>query len=95
MTAHPTATRLLALTLLASVGFLSPGCGDDGGLAERYSVSGRVTYKGEPVKKGAINFVPGKPEGHPAAGTIEDGYYSLTTLNPGDGAIPRAGARGL
>jgi hypothetical protein len=54
----------------------------------RYAVSGKVIYKGAPVKKGAINFVPTKPEGRGAAGQIADGYYSLTTLNPGDGAIP-------
>ena len=78
----------LASGLLALSGFLLSGCGDDGGLERRYAVSGNVTYKGAPVKKGSINFVPVKPEGHAAAGTIADGYYSLTTLNPGDGAIP-------
>lgn len=88
--ANHLAGRYLAPGFLALSGFLLPGCGDDGGLESRYAVSGTVTYKGAPVKKGSINFVPVKPEGHPAAGTIVDGKYSLTTLNPGDGAIPGA-----
>jgi len=64
------------------------GCGDDTGLAKRYPVSGKVTYKGEPVEKGRISFVPTTPDGRPAAGQIENGRYSLTTLAPDDGAIP-------
>jgi len=64
------------------------GCGDDTGLAKRYPVSGMVTYKGEPVKNGTINFVPTTADGRPAAGQIENGNYSLTTLAPNDGAIP-------
>jgi hypothetical protein len=73
---------------MASLIVMSPGCGDDSGLATRYPVSGKVTYKGEPIKKAVINFVPNDPEGHPAGGTVEDGHYELTTLTPKDGAIP-------
>jgi hypothetical protein len=68
------------------------GCaGDESGLARRYSVSGKVTHKGEPVPKGNIVFEPtnpAPPAGRVAQGTIENGSYSLTTANAGDGALP-------
>jgi hypothetical protein len=68
------------------------GCGgDESGLARRYSVSGKVTYKGEPVSKGTISFQPVKPpypEGRAAEGTISNGNYSLSTAGGGDGALP-------
>jgi hypothetical protein len=57
-------------------------------LARRYPVSGKVAYKGEPVAKGTISFVPEDKEGRGASGTIENGSYSLTTHSPGDGAFP-------
>jgi major membrane immunogen (membrane-anchored lipoprotein) len=68
------------------------GCGsDDSGLAQRYKVSGTVTYKGQPVEKGAITFEPinpAPPAGRHASGTIENGRYRLTTAVDGDGALP-------
>ena len=64
------------------------GCGDTTGLARRYPVSGKVTYKGQPVEKGRISFIPSTADGNPAAGQIENGQYTLTTLAPDDGAIP-------
>jgi hypothetical protein len=79
--------RPLLPALAASLALLATGCGDDSGLDRRYAVSGKVTYKGAPVKTGAISFVP-SGDGRGAAGRIEDGYYTLTTLDPGDGAIP-------
>ena len=66
------------------------GCGDDSGLAQRYKVSGTVKYKGEPVKKGKIAFEPVNPplpQGRHASGSIENGYYTLTTATDGDGAL--------
>jgi hypothetical protein len=63
------------------------GCSDDG-LGKRYPVSGTVTYQGKPVAKARINFVPKAAGGHGAAGDVENGSFSLTTLSPGDGALP-------
>lgn len=80
--------RPILSAVSATVIVMAPGCGDDGGLSTRYTVSGKVTYKGEPVKKAVINFVPNDPEGHPAGGTVENGHYELTTLTPKDGALP-------
>ena len=64
------------------------GCGDPSGLPKRYPVSGTVTYQGKPVEKGRINFIPTQADGRAAGGEIENGEYSLTTAEPGDGAIP-------
>ncbi len=65
------------------------GCGDDSGLPQRYKISGKVTYKGEPVAHGTVNFLPTKPppEGRAATGDIKDGYYQLSTVGDNDGAL--------
>jgi hypothetical protein len=68
------------------------GCaGDESGLGTRYKVSGKVTYKGEPVSQGTVNFIPTKPAppiGRGAQGVIKDGYYALSTTGGEDGALP-------
>lgn len=64
------------------------GCGDSTGIAPRFPVSGNITYKGTPVENGRISFTPVDPEGRAAAGQIENGRYSLTTITDGDGALP-------
>jgi hypothetical protein len=64
------------------------GCGSDDGLGRRYSVSGTVKYKGEPLAKGQINFLPQDGKGRGASGLIEDGYYALSTNGDRDGALP-------
>jgi hypothetical protein len=67
------------------------GCSDDSGLPTRYRVTGRVTYKGEPVAKGTVVFEPtnpAPPQGRVAQGSIIDGSYSLTTATSDDGAMP-------
>jgi hypothetical protein len=85
--------RSVAVALSVSVTLVVIGCsGDDSGLARRYQVTGKVTYKGAPVPKGRVNFVPTKPappEGRAASGDIQsDGTYSLTTAGDNDGALP-------
>jgi len=66
-----------------------PGCGPDDGLGKRIPVSGTVTYKGKPVAKGSVSFVPEDPNiGRPATGPIEEGSYRMTTLTTDDGVIP-------
>ena len=88
MKLHDRVARSVVFALSSAGLMIAAGCGDDSGLDPRYSVSGYVTYKGEPVKKATISFVSTKPDGRPATGSVVDGYYTLTTLNPGDGAIP-------
>ena len=73
-------TLFVGLTLVA-------GCSDDGFGRQRYSVQGTVTYEGETLAKGQIALVP-EGGGQAASGQIENGHYSLSTLTPGDGALP-------
>ena len=88
MNAYSRFSRLLSPILIATTAMLAAGCGDDSGVGTRYTVTGKVTYKGEPVKKATINFVPNAPDGRGASSPVVDGYYSLTTFSPNDGALP-------
>jgi len=75
--------RYSLMVLLAG---LLIGCGGGSGHEETASVTGTVTLKGTPVTEGRIAFFP--PKGRPAMGTIQsDGTYTLTTFDPGDGAL--------
>jgi hypothetical protein len=83
-----TSVRTLVCGVVALTG---GGCGSDDELARRYPVSGQVQYKGEPLVKGRINFIPeDKATGRPASADIADGAYRLTTQTPEDGALPGA-----
>jgi hypothetical protein len=83
----PGTRSAVVLTLL---GMLAPlGCGYDDGIGKRFSVSGKVTYNGQPLKTGTVNFYPEDTQtARPAVGEIQqDGSYRLTTQTPGDGAM--------
>ena len=67
--------RLLPLALLVS---LTPGCGNS-----TASVSGEVTYNGEPVGDGYITFLPADGKGPSGAGPIEGGHFTVDNLTPG------------
>ncbi|GAC1447781.1 MAG: hypothetical protein NVSMB9_30320 [Isosphaeraceae bacterium] len=83
--------RRTSFFVFLSLAFVCAGCG--GGSADRPrlgKVSGKVTYKGEPVTTGSVIFTPTVKDsgGHVATGQIEsDGSYSLTTFDTGDGAV--------
>ena len=65
------------------------GCSDDG-IGKRYSVTGTVNYAGNPVPNAQITFKPvdDKAKGSRGAyGEVKDGKYTLTTSDPGDGAL--------
>jgi hypothetical protein len=80
-TAKPTRRALVCLTVLI---VFSAGCAQRVKLGR---VSGRVTYKGQPVPNGAITFLP-SPSGPPATAAIRsDGTYALQTPDVGDGAV--------
>lgn len=58
-----------------------------------YKVSGKVTYKGQPVSKATVTFqaldAGDSANRRPAIGEIQpDGTYQLSTFNPDDGALP-------
>ena len=66
------------------------GCGPGHGL-DLGRVSGKVTYRGEPIRYGFVTFQPDsakKTDGPPAMSTIgQDGSYALTTQDADDGAL--------
>lgn len=68
---------------------LLAGCSNNGLTLGR--VSGKVTYKGEPVRYGFVTFHPDAEKGAigpPAMSPITDaGTYLLTTQEAGDGAV--------
>ena len=69
--------RLVPLYLLAIAGLIA-GCGPSE--SKRNPVTGTVTWKGQPVKSGTINFrsADGK---HVATGTIVDGKYEIPKVS--------------
>ena len=78
---------VLALCALGSCVLL--GCSPEGATLEgTVPVSGTVTQNGQPLEGAAVTFVP-TDGGRSASGmTDASGKFSLTTLDPGDGALP-------
>ncbi len=62
------------------------GCGGENDAPETVSVTGIVTYQGNPMPNLSVGFIPDK--GMLASGiTDAEGRFDLTTSDPGDGAI--------
>ncbi|MFG0261758.1 MAG: hypothetical protein ACF788_05145 [Novipirellula sp. JB048] len=81
--------RLWPLILLSTVCFV--GCGGQGDFPETFAADGVVTYNGAAVSNAVVTLSPVDPGGRGASGrTDENGKFTLTTFNPGDGA--QAGA---
>lgn len=78
-----TLSAILALAVLTAT-----GCGGGNGL-EMYPVRGEVTYKGKPLERGIVDYLPTAPDaGRPASGSIQpDGTFVLTTHARDDGAV--------
>jgi hypothetical protein len=87
MTGSHGTSRFLAVLVGTALLYVA-GCSTDDGLGKKYAVSGTVKYKGEPVSKAKISFVPVAKDGHGAYGDVENGSFSLSTLAPGDGVLP-------
>ena len=74
-----------ALTLALAMALGSAGCG--GGEPGVIPVSGRITYKGEPVTTGEVYFSPESSSNRGAQGTLDsNGNYTLGTFSANDGA---------
>ncbi|WP_437188206.1 hypothetical protein SH668x_001637 [Planctomicrobium sp. SH668] len=71
-----TQTLLLAIFAFGISPILS-GCG--GGNDNRASISGSVTFNGEPVEEGSITFIAEK--GPSTGGAISNGTYSIPSEN--------------
>ena len=83
---RPGLGRRVRIGSFGIVALIPLACGRTG--PEMASVSGKVTYKGQPITQGTISFQPVDPDGRIATGTIgPDGSYSLQTEEPGDGAL--------
>ena len=67
-----TGTVLTALMLC-----LLCGCSGGGDKTGRMSISGTVTYKGEPVSAGSIEFVPHPGVNTASGGVITNGRFSI------------------
>lgn len=79
------ATTLAVSIALITAGLTLSGC-DSGPQMGR--VSGKITYKDQPVPKGTVTLIPVDPKGRNATGNImSDGTYAVQTENPNDGAL--------
>ncbi|WP_337173793.1 hypothetical protein [Paludisphaera sp.] len=77
-------TAALGLMLAVAPGLV--GCGGEPGLV---TVTGNITYKGQPVTKGRVYFTPEKGGTRAADSEIDpSGNYRLGTFDIGDGAYP-------
>jgi hypothetical protein len=78
---------VLGLTLM----LCAAGCGNPS--YEVVKVHGTVTYKGQPLTRGDISFIPVQVEGDTmrrmgVSAINEQGEYVLNSFKPGDGVIP-------
>jgi hypothetical protein len=64
--------------LLILLTFFLPACG-----SSLSSVSGDVTYEGQALESGRIDFLPADGKGQPAGSTIAAGKYEVAGLVPG------------
>ena len=67
---------------------LLAGCGGDG----RIEVGGQVTFDGQPIDRGTIDFLPADGQGPTAGGLIEGGRYSVRVA-PGKKRVEIQGFR--
>ena len=71
LVAGPQTFPLLVVVAIAA------GCARDG--LEKSTISGRITFEGQPIEDGSIRFVPIKGTKGPATvGTIRGGSYTVT-----------------
>ena len=92
MTVNPP-RRIAPAPMLAFVLALSAGCGGDPTPAGRVAVHparGKVLFEGRPLAGALVVFEPASPIksdlSNPTGTTGEDGAFTLSTYEPGDGA---------
>jgi hypothetical protein len=78
-----TVTSIAAIALL-----LAGGCGE-----KATTISGKVTYNGQPVEQGAITFTPTDGKGPILAARILDGAYDIPNATTGPRTVAIRGTR--
>ena len=79
--------RVGMLGLLAGL-LVACGCQKGPKTPPTYPVSGKVTYKGEPVEGATVSFLPSAEGGQAASGVTDaSGQYKLTSFKKDDGAV--------
>jgi len=80
--------KLQRVACLAILCATSVGCGSKYSGDQRFPLSGKVTYDGEPIDLGTISFLPASGDKQRVSGgTIENGVYSVPEemgANPGN-----------
>jgi hypothetical protein len=80
MRLSPVVSMFLAVAMTVAV-----GCG---GSTDAVPVTGKVSYKGQPLTNGTILLIP-EGQGQAPTGMIQpDGTFKLTTYKKDDGAVP-------
>jgi hypothetical protein len=83
-------TRLVLLAAGTAVALATIGCGKQNNHKPVFQVSGRVTFRGEPMTGAVIGFHPLNVSDlravHATSKADKDGHFSLTTYATGDGA---------
>ena len=64
------------------------GCSDEPERDPTIKIHGKITYKGEALKRGTIVFFPEGGKKIATSEIDEDGTYTLTTYQSNDGALP-------
>ncbi|MDY0168322.1 MAG: hypothetical protein RBS80_17365 [Thermoguttaceae bacterium] len=72
--------------LVLAVAAMTAGCGQNAG-ERRYDLSGRVTYRGQPVPGGRILFSPDASQGADGPATVADIAGGRYQTRPGRGAV--------
>ena len=89
--------RLLAtLPALALVLILTSGCGGEAGVVKKVTVTGTVTYDGQPVD-GVIMFTLGEASlkgGSNTTGFVKSGKFSVAGVTPGKNTVTVAASEG-
>ena len=78
----PAGMRRPLACIVGVVALVTFGCSDG-----RAVVSGRVTFNGEPVSRGAITLVPTDGKGQTSGSPIEGGAYRIPGVAPGEKAV--------
>jgi hypothetical protein len=72
--------------LVVVLGLLG-GCSRNSGRPETAPVTGRITYRGEPVRGATVAFIGERAPRFGSGLTDDDGRFQISTFENGDGAV--------